>query len=188
MNTKKKLPTQKKFEFNKNSTTLSYGGDLRKQRKGRKARPLSAKNAHHIVLKVNKNNLQNRSFRHPKNFALVQLLLQRYAKKFYIAVDQISYQHSHIHILARSSRRSHFHSFFRVFTGQIAQRLKVTDTPLNNSLWLQRPFTRIIKGWFNLRTTKNYIQLNEKEVTGVIAYRKDRLKGLSLADWNILWL
>ncbi len=171
--------------------SLSYGGDLRAKRKGRTARPLSAKHSHHIVFKVNKQHLINRSFRHPKNFIRVQMLLKKYAKKFYVSVEQISYQHDHIHILAKSNRRSHFHNFFRVFTGQIAQQFKVTDTPgdsvTRRPLWKHRPFTRIVKGWLGLSIIKNYIQLNEKEVTGIIVYRKERLKGLTADDWKLLW-
>lgn len=182
-------PSTTLFPISKKS--LSYGGELRKKRNGRSARPLSAKHSHHIVFKVNKQYLTNKSFRHPKNILRVQLLLKRFAKKFFVSVEQISYQHDHIHILARSNRRSNFHSFFRVFTGQIAQQLKVTDTPADSvkrkPLWKHRPFTRIVKGWFGLRIVKNYIQLNEKEVTGIIMYRKDRLKGLTDKEWKLLW-
>lgn len=198
--------TQITFFKNRRPSKYSYGGELRKRRSGRNARPLSTKEAHHIVFKIKKENLRNKSFRHPKNFRLVQLLLNKYAKKFFVKIEQISFQHDHIHICARSSRRSHFHHFFRVFAGQIAQTMKVTDTPavgpnknfsasanctVSNgkkvSLWKWRPFTRIVKGYKNYCTLRNYIQLNEKEVTGVILYRKQRLKGLSPNEWKILW-
>ena len=182
---------------------LIHGGEHRKKRCGRSTRPLSTKRAHHIVFKIHKENLVNRSFRHPKNFKMVQRLLKRYSEMFLIKIEQISYQHDHIHILARSGRRSYFHHFFRVFAGQVAQTMKVTDTPENrdrskssgvgegrvtmNRLWKGRPFTRIVVGWFGMRTIRNYIQLNEKEVTGIIVYRIERLRGLSMRDWKLLW-
>ncbi len=182
---------QQSFLKMQSKNKLIHGGEHRKKRYGRSARPLSVKNAHHIVFKIHKENLANRSFRHPKNFKTVQRLLQRYSAMFFIKIEQISYQHDHIHILARSGRRSHFHHFFRVFAGQVAQTLKVTDTPKRQGtterLWKQRPFTRIVVGWFGLRRIKDYIQLNEKEVTGVIVYRKERLRGLSMRDWQLLW-
>ena len=179
---------------------LVHGGEYRKKRSGRGARPLSSKKSHHIVFKINKSHLKNGNFRHPKNFDYVQKVLKRYAKRFFIKIEHISYQHNHIHILARSTRRSFFHHFFRVFTGQIAQNMKVTDTPKRVGagpvtdtpkrkvvLWLSRPFTRVVVGRDNFLTTRNYIQLNEKEVTGVIPYRSSRLKGLSLREWLLLW-
>ena len=193
---KKTISTQQQsFGNSPRKNKLVHGGQHRKKRSGRGSRPLSTKQSHHIVFKVQKENLVNKSFRHPKNFAFVQRLLNRYAKKFGIKVEQISYQHNHIHLLAKSSRRANFHNFFRVFSGQIAQNLKVTDTPKSKEsirgrairLWESRPFTRIVIGFKNLAVTKNYIQLNEKEVTGCISYRKQRLRGMLEKDWKILW-
>jgi hypothetical protein len=91
--------------------------------------------------------------------------------------------------------------------GQIAQRFakeglllvqnfsEVTGTPNKSkiqlqklvSLWKHRPFTRVIKGWRAYKIVSDYIQLNEKEARGEIRYQKQRLRGLSSADWDILW-
>ncbi len=175
----------------------AYGGDLRKKRTGRSVRPLSYKRSHHIVFKIFKKNLRYQSFRHPKNFQYVQYLLNKYSARFLLRIEQISYQHDHIHIMAKSSRRSIFHNFFRVFSGQIAQNMKVADTPAVTGLlgsrkkivlWKTRPFTRIVKGFRHFQTLRNYIQLNQQEVTGVIPYRKSRLRGLTLRDWSVLWI
>ncbi|MBC7370167.1 MAG: hypothetical protein H7326_01290 [Bdellovibrionaceae bacterium] len=54
-------------------------------------------------------------------------------------------------------------------------------------LWQHRPFTRVVRGRRTYQTTKNYIQLNEQEALGKIRYRTQRLKGMSSADWEILW-
>lgn len=126
--------------------------------------------------------------------------MKRYAEKFYIKIEQITYQHDHIHLIVRSSRRSGFQNFFRVFAGQIAQSLKVTDTPEMSGngasaakdedkkivLWAGRPFSRIIVGWLNHKTLKNYLVLNELEVTGTLKYQKQRLRGLSNEEWDIV--
>ena len=122
-------------------------------------------------------------------------------KDFFIKIEQISIQSNHIHLLIRTSRRSHFHYFFRVVAGQIAQRfeqegsLAVTDTPRSEdrkvkrglSLWQFRPFSRVIRGYKNYLQAKDYVQLNYKEAIGEISYKKNRLKGLSMAEWEILW-
>lgn len=68
----------------------------------------------------------------------------------------------------------------------------MTDTPNGGlepkrSIWKYRPFSRVIWGWKAYRVVKNYIQLNEKEALGKIKYQKNRLRGLSTSDWQILW-
>jgi putative transposase len=124
-------------------------------------------------------------------------IIKTYAKMFFVKVEQLSIQNDHIHILIRTHRRSHFHHFFRVVSGQIAQRfektglLAVTDTPANRrkgtSLWKHRPFSRVVKGRKAFVTARNYVRLNEMEAIGRIPYRKSRLRGLSAGEWRILW-
>ena len=73
----------------------------------------------------------------------------------------------------------------------------MTDTPAGSGgekreerrrkLWKHRPFTRVVKGFKAFRTVMNYVQLNEQEARGVIRYRKERLRGLTEAEWRILW-
>jgi len=184
---------------------FSHGGMLRQKRKGRKQRPLSCSEPLHVVFKVNRDQLLRRSLRDYKNFALVKKILARYAKRFFIKIEQVSVQADHIHCLIRTSRRSHFHYFFRVVAGQIAQQFqhrellresKVTDTPKfterrkgegSLKLWRHRPFSRVVRGWKAYKLVRDYIQLNQKEALGQIRYRTERLRGLSLVDWSLLW-
>lgn len=182
----------------------SYGGVLRQKRKGRQARPLSTKTTVHLVLKANKEIVRG-GFRTHRRFQLIHFILRKYAKHFWIKMDQLSIQSDHIHILIRAPRRGKYIDFFRVIAGQIAQRFEeegllslsvtrhnVTDTPENvvtkKKLWKYRPFSRVVVGGFRaLKMIWDYVQLNEKEALGKISYRKERLRGLSLADWQILW-
>lgn len=177
---------------------LSHGGELRKTRWGRGLRPLSPKDPLHLVFKVNKSRLQLKSLRHPKCFSLIHVILNKWSHYFGVKVEQISIQVDHIHLLVRSSNRYQYLDFFRVMSGQIAQcfekegYLKVTHTPQDQGqpgtgLWKHRPFTRVVKGWKGYQIIRNYIQLNEKEAQGVIPYRKERLKGMSMRDWELLW-
>jgi hypothetical protein len=81
-------------------------------------------------------------------------------------------------------------------SGKIAA---VTDTPVRvaggegntgklvKKLWKYRPFTRVVFGRRGYMTVQNYIQLNEKEARGEIPYRKERLRGLSMTEWELLW-
>ena len=54
-------------------------------------------------------------------------------------------------------------------------------------LWMYRPYSRVVRGYKNNKIDRNYIQLNEKEALGEITYKKNRLRGLSKAEWEILW-
>ena len=184
---------------------LSHGGSLRNQRKGRGQRPLSCKESLHIVFKLDRRRLRSKSLRAHKPFALSQAILKRYAKKFFIKIEQVSIQGDHIHALVRTSQRSFFHHFFRVTSGQIAQQFQkqgllvsatykksVTDTPGKSAtkrkkLWIYRPFSRVVKGFKAYKIVRNYIQLNEQEARGIIKYSKLRLRGLSNEEWEILW-
>lgn len=184
--------------------TFTHGGVLRQKRKGRGRRPISCSEPLHVVFKINRDQLLRKSLRDYKNFALVKKILARYSKRFLIKIDQVSIQADHIHCLVRTSRRSHFHFFFRVVAGQIAQQFQnrqllkeaVTGTPAGTErrkgqgslkLWRYRPFSRVVRGWKAYRVARDYIQLNEKEARGEIRYQKKRLRGLSAGDWQVLW-
>ena len=190
---------------------LSHGGELRKKKKGRGPRPLSGKEPLHAVFKVVQYQLRQKSLRTPQSFKLILEIIEKYAKHFAVKIEQLSVQKDHIHLLIRSSRRKHYHHFFRVVAGQIAQRfekegllfgapavensivkpapraninLKVTHTP---KLWKYRPFSRVVRGWKSYTDARDYIQLNEQEAQGIIKYQKKRLRGLSSSDWQLLW-
>jgi len=186
------FPTDWRHEF-------SHGGVLRQLRAGRGTRPLSSRDSIHVVFKVDKTKLRSRSLRSSRCFLITQQTIRKYAKHFGVKLEQCSIQNDHVHLLLRASRRRHFHFFFRVVTGQIAQRLglegllapsSVTDTPRRygwrGKLWKFRPFSRVVRSWRAYKITRNYIQLNEKEVIGQIRYQKNRLRGLSSSDWEIL--
>jgi hypothetical protein len=44
-----------------------------------------------------------------------------------------------------------------------------------------------VVGWKAYQIIRDYVQLNEQEVTGKIWYNKYRLRGLSTEDWDVLW-
>lgn len=175
----------------------SHGGILRNQRRGRGSRPLSTKASLHLVFKINPLTLRHRSLRSNRGLPLVLAIIKKYSGKFAIKIEQVSVQNDHLHALIRTSRRSQYLHFFRVVAGQIAQQfekqglLTVPGTPRAKSkgtrLWKYRPFSRVIQGWKAHQTVRNYIQLNEKEILGQIRYQKERLRGLSSWDWEILW-
>jgi REP element-mobilizing transposase RayT len=173
--------SQGKFRYN-------HGGTLRQKRRGRKARPLSTRSAIHSVFKANRLNMR-RGYRSPLGFYICNSVIKRYAKRFFVKIEQQAICNDHIHLVVRFSRRSLGQHFLRVVAGQIAQqfeknRFLVTDT---QSIWKQRPFSRVVLGFRAHVTIMNYVRLNEMEARGKIKYKKQRLRGLSSAEWKILW-
>lgn len=187
----KKKPDENPFARDFNG---SHGGSLRKARLGRGKRPLSTKHPIHVVLKIDRRRLRARSLKTYANYRIVSNVLHRYANYFRVRIEQYAVEGDHIHLLIRTPRRSQSIFFFRVVAGQIAQRaatIKVAQTGVlrqrGTKLWKHRPFTKVVRGRRYYRNVRNYIRLNLKESLGVIPYRKERLRGLSLGEWEILW-
>ena len=187
---------QKQQSFFKSDSKhrFCHGGTLRQLRAGRGMRPLSSKEPIHVVFKVNRLRLRF-GLRSSQSQKLVFQIVRQYSKKFFVRIDQISLQRDHCHLLVRATRRTHFHHFFRVTAGQIAQRfekeglLRVTGTPKTKpkkgtGLWKHRPFSRVVRGWRACKIVRDYIRLNELEAQGKVPYRKARLKGLSSSEWE----
>ncbi|WP_413585426.1 transposase [Bdellovibrio sp. HCB274] len=164
-----------------------HGGTLRTSSKGRGARPLSSKDPIHLVFKVNMTAV-SKGLRSPRNFSLLNILLKKYARKFFVKIEQFSIQSDHIHILVRGSRRSAIQSFLRVVAGQFAQCLTDTFTKRHEGerVWKHRPFTRVIRGFKPYKVVRDYIQLNEMEALGRM-YSKTRLRGMSPEELRELW-
>ncbi len=182
-----RMQKQQKFDFAKTHWKYrsSHGGTSRNSRKGRGTRPLSGKEPLHLVFKANRDCLRG-GLRTYRRYLLIEKLVDRYAQKFFVKIEQISIQHDHVHFLLRARRRTDYQSFFRVVTGQIAQQFQkngllnfalVTDTQEKHTdttstpkkskkLWKYRPFTRVIRGWKAYQTVESYVRLNEQEAFG----------------------
>ena len=91
---------------------LSHGGELRKNRLGRGARPLSNKLQLHVVFKTNSKALP-RGLRHPKTYTLVNGVIRQYAQRFFVKVESIAVARDHIHLAIRCGKRSFLQSFLR---------------------------------------------------------------------------
>ena len=119
---------QKQQSFFKSNSKhrFCHGGTLRQQRAGRGMRPLSSKEPIHVVFKVNRLRLRF-GLRSSQSQKLAFEIIRQYSKKFFVRIDQISLQNDHCHLLVRATRRTHFHHFFRVTAGQIAQRFEKKD-------------------------------------------------------------
>ncbi|MBC7742245.1 MAG: hypothetical protein H7061_08610, partial [Bdellovibrionaceae bacterium] len=73
-----------------------HGGILRNKRRGRKARPLTAKAPVHLVFKIDRRKIK-KGFRSPLGFAICNQVIKRYAKRFFVKIDQLAINGDHIH-------------------------------------------------------------------------------------------
>ena len=112
---------------------------------------------------------------------------------FRVVAGQIAQQFENLELL-NSTTQKWPKSLPTVIPKTLLQMMKeedqssVTDTPRADfRLWKYRPFSRVVRGYKAYLIVRDYIQLNEKEAAGVIRYSKNRLKGLSLGDWELLW-
>jgi len=186
---------QQSFQRTNWDHRFCHGGELRKSGHGRGIRPLSTKDPLHVVFKIRAGSLR-KGLRSAEAFTLIQKLLGRYSKKFFVKIEQFSVNADHIHLLLRCAKRSLYHHFFRVLAGQIAQQLIATGQQLTDTqnkkkegpgIWKARPWSRVIKGFKAYVTVRNYVLLNKKEADGKITYRKERTRRISEELLRELW-
>ena len=180
--------------------SLSYGGELRKKRKGRGARPLSSKEPIHLVLKGTLAQKQW-SFRLPRNHQIVHALIYKFSKLYGIRIDQKAVHFDHIHFVLRVPNRTLYKRFIRRLSGAIA--VLVTDGgPVGAGrvaggkkslkdrgfkFFKHRPFSRVIRGWRAYQQALAYVKLNEQEAMGNIPVRDRRLKDLEPHEYCWVW-
>lgn len=192
MKTKTHRTTQLSLSAKIFGHSLSYGGKLRNERKGRGARPLSSKEPIHLVLK---GTLAKKewNFRLPQNHQTVSKLIYELSRTYGIRIDQKAIQQDHVHLVLRVKNRTLYKRFIRRLAGQIAQQ--VTDARSSAKslkeqglkFFKHRPFTRVVRGLKAYTIVRAYVRLNEQEALGNIRYRKDRLRGLQPHEWGFVW-
>lgn len=159
-----------------------FGGRFRSRRSGRGERPITVEHYLHCIFKADPRKLPQSSLRRNPVGDLLRFQLWKYAVQFFIQIDEISVQHTHVHLLLRCYVEENMIAFLRVFPGQVAQSLLraglVTDTPQRRKrahrkapikLWTQRPYTRWVVGENDYIAVKKYIQINEMEALGVLS-------------------
>ncbi len=91
--------TQLSYEKKLGRFSDCHGGEYRKKRRGRSVRPLSTKQAIHLVLKIERAKIK-KGFSSPLGFKICNEVIKHYAKRFYVKVDQLSINGDHIHLNA----------------------------------------------------------------------------------------
>lgn len=133
------------------------GGKLKSHPKTR--RPLHSKLPIHLVLRARKSVL-----RLPKNQSVVEKTIRQTARKYGIRIFEYANVGNHLHLLIRVSNVALWRRFIREISGRIAQLARPADCDSAGGFWLNRPFTRIVRGWRRAyRVVRDYIVLNQLE-------------------------
>ncbi len=147
-----------------NKSKKEHGGSLLLgKRKGR--RPLSTKNAIHLVLKSDLKGVFN-----PGNRRLEQLI-QNTAKRFHIRIYSMALNWSHIHCVMKIKDRKDYNAFIRVLTSILALRIRIHQN-FAGKVFTLRPFTRIISWGRDFKNVLSYLVLNELESLGLLVRPK----------------
>jgi len=143
----------KQLQLFKQTTKTAFGGSLLKNSHAKTARPFSPKASMHIVLKAHSHILKHYDRR-------VEILIEKQARSHFIKIYSMQNVGNHIHLVLRSKNKESLQNFLRAIGGLIPRLLA------SSGLWLQRPFSRIIRWGRSFQTIKNYMTINQYESQG----------------------
>lgn len=150
---------QKRLFKLKDSGNIAFGGDLLKNSHAKAARPFSPRAAIHLVLKARKPFSLLKAGRRKKIAAIVEAQ----AKSKFVQVHRYANAGNHLHLLVECRDQKRFLAFIKGVSGAIAWHVKQSE-PSDESLWLQRPWTRIVAASGRAFVTVwRYVHLNAIE-------------------------
>jgi len=154
-----------------------FGGSLLKKSHAKTARPISDKEAMHIVLKstMAKGTYSMLNKDRPRR---IRKSIDAQAKRFYVKIYEYANVGNHLHILVRASDRKLFKGFLRSISGLIARITLSAERGSAKKIkfWDQRPFTRIVSWAKDFSWVKAYVVQNFHEAMGWVPF-KPRGKG-----------
>lgn len=163
----------------------AFGSTLMRKAKNRGARPISTKQAMHVVLRSSQA-VGEWSFKSKKNAQIVSETLKATAKKYGVKVYSFANVGNHLHIVLRLTNRQAYRGFIRALTGTIAIKVSGANklNKLKRKFWDYRPFTRVLTWGRDFSRAIDYIWLNQLESWGVLAHSKGRLKDVVLRPFD----
>ncbi len=192
------MKRSKQLSFFKNDfrTQKFFGGALIQGRR-KSARPLTAKDSIHFVLRSTWA-VGPDSFLVPRNLRQIDRIITRFAKKFGVRIYQRAINSNHLHLLLRITNRRLYRSFIKAVSGQIASHVmrqqsfidfsttrlsSVTGDGSRSStrdlknveakagFWEFRPLSRLVNWGRDFKMCVNYLKQNVLEAFGFVAYR-----------------
>lgn len=107
----------------------------------------------HVVLKARRSCLKHYDRR-------VEKIIRKQAYRHHIKIYNLENVGNHIHLVIQMKYKERLHNFLRATTGLISRKLKATK------LWMQRPFSRIVRWGRAFKTLQNYMKINHCEAQG----------------------
>ena len=153
------------------NSKLFFGGEYLKNSNPKTARPISVKNAMHVVLRSSHAKKQL-SFLSKSRCFKIQSIINKQAKKFNIKIYSKSINSNHIHLLIKLNTRDSFSKFIKVITSRIACITMGVKKGKAKYLkfWDSRPYSRIISWGKAFTKAKEYVEKNILEACGMIEY------------------
>lgn len=151
------------LELFKNRTPRQFGGMLLKGN-AKCRRPLSTKNAIHLVLK-SKVAFGARSLLSPRNAAAVESIIRKRAGRGGVRIYHFVNVGNHLHLVVRLGKQRSFPSFIRSVTGLIARHVLGAERGRARGVrfWQARPFTRIVSWGRDYIRLRGYMAKNEAQ-------------------------
>jgi REP element-mobilizing transposase RayT len=154
-------------------TPKYFGGENLKNSNPKTARPVTTKNAMHVVLRSKLANNTGWSFCVSNSRKQeIEKRIRDQASLFNIKIYQMAVNSNHLHLLIKLYTRESFSKFIKAISGIIARiALGVKKgNRLGLKFWDSRPFSRIVDWAKDYFITKEYVLRNDLESCGVIPY------------------
>jgi hypothetical protein len=164
----KKKWKQNRFSGSDFKPQYYFGGSLCSTRAHRTTRPLSIKHPIHLVLRSSKA-VGELSFWHKKGKEITERAIRKYSERFGIKILSCANVGNHLHIYLKLSNRFTYEKFIRALTGTICLQMTKWNKNRGENLdrfWDYRPYTRIVAGFKNHLTMKDYMAINQIEGLG----------------------
>lgn len=149
----------------------AHGGELRRRRSGRKARPISTRFSMHLVLR---STLARGiwSFVRGKNRGMILNLISKHALASGVQILSSGNAGNHFHLHVRPRGRREYKHFVRALAGDISLQLRKIvgahgERLPQRNFWDRRPFTTIVATAHYVATLTDYIKVNMLEGNGV---------------------
>lgn len=169
------------LEFKKQ---LSFGGSLLKLSHAKTARPLSSKQALHVVLRSEFGQGSRSLLKHER---VIRNTLLKQGRRHGVKVYRVANAGTHLHLLVRFTKRRGLQNFLRGSCGLIARKVMGTErgraqTPFPDKslqpkrirFWSQRPFTRVVSWGRDFDSVLAYVKLNSLEALGFLSRKFTR--------------
>jgi REP element-mobilizing transposase RayT len=173
-NKKRNMNREKQLLFDKLSlkNETAFGGTLLKKSHAKLPRPVSTRNAMHLVLRsgICRGRLSLLDYR---NSRLVDRVIKSQSKKHGVKVYSVAKAYNHIHMVILPLRRQSYVRFTKSITGLIARNLLGAErgNATHRQFWDQRPWTRIVSWGREYRGILKYLEQNTLEAFGFIPYQ-----------------